>query len=419
MREVREGCVAAAGALCILRGRRYPLGMAAREERLRSAEPQIAISQSSTRSLPRWITRILDELTIPGEIETASGQMFSFGHGAPQFRIKFRRDSLFRDAQDELSLGRAYVNGEIDLEGDMLALLDARSQLSDRFRVWNSIRQFIERWLVPAKSLNRHVINRHYTLGNDFYFGFLDRRYRFYSHCLFQRDDEELEEAAEHKLETTFSALQLQPGMRVLDIGAGWGGTFQYCCPRGIHMTGITLFENSRGYVSGLIQRDRLDGSISLQDFLAFRPPEPFDAIVMYGVIEHIPDYGRFFARVRECLKPGGRIYLDGAASKTKYSMSQFTRQYTWQGAHSFMYLPELTQRALEQGFAVEEVKDETHDYELTMLHWARRFDENREAIVSGWSEETYRSFRLFLWGGSHAFKTDRLQAYHMLARRN
>jgi cyclopropane-fatty-acyl-phospholipid synthase len=82
------------------------------------------------------------------------------------------------------------------------------------------------------------------------------------------------------------------------------------------------------------------------------------------------------------------------------------------------MYLPELTQRALERGFAVEEVKEETRDYELTMLHWARRLDENREKIVSGWGEETYRSFRLFLWGGCHAFKTDRLQAYHMLARR-
>jgi cyclopropane-fatty-acyl-phospholipid synthase len=205
--------------------------------------------------------------------------------------------------------------------------------------------------------------------------------------------------------------------MLLLDIGAGWGGTFQYCCPRGIRVTGITLFENSSNFVLDLIRRDQLDGSIALQDFLAFCPRERFDAIVMYGVIEHIPDYRRFFSRVRECLKPGGRIYIDGAADKTKYSMSQFTREYTWQGAHSFMYLPELTQRALEQGFAIEEVKEETHDYELTMLHWARRFDQNREKIVSGWGEETYRSFRLFLWGGCHAFKTDRLQAYHMVAR--
>lgn len=392
-------------------------GMAAREERLRSPEPQIRIA-SRAPSLPRWISTVLDKLSVPGEFETASGQVFPFGQGAPQFRVKFRNNSLLRAPQDELSLGRAYVNGEIDLEGDMLALLDARSELSDRLRIWNAVRHFVERWLVPVKSLNRKVIDRHYTLGNDFYFSFLDTRYRFYSHCLFHHDNEELEQAAEHKLETTFNALRLQPGRRLLDIGAGWGGTFQYCCPRGVRMAGITLFENSSSFVSDLIRRDHLEGSIALQDFLAFQPREPFDAIVMYGVIEHIPDYRRFFARVRECLKPGGRIYLDGAASKTKYSMSQFTREYTWQGAHSFMYLPELAQRALEQGFAVEEVKEETHDYELTMLHWARRFDQNREKIVSGWNEEIYRSFRLFLWGGCHAFKTDRLQAYHMLARR-
>jgi cyclopropane-fatty-acyl-phospholipid synthase len=390
--------------------------MEVREERLRSAEPQIAIA-SPAPSLPRWISGIVDKLTVPGEFETASGQVFSFGQGAPQFRVKFRSDSLLHMPQDELSLGRAYVNGEIDLEGDMLALLDARSQLTEHFRIWSSIRHFVERWLVPVQNLNRQVIDRHYTLGNEFYFSFLDTRYRFYSHCLFHRDDEELEEAAEHKLETTFNALRLQPGMLLLDIGAGWGGTFQYCCPRGIRVTGITLFENSSNFVLDLIRRDQLDGSIALQDFLAFCPRERFDAIVMYGVIEHIPDYRRFFSRVRECLKPGGRIYIDGAADKTKYSMSQFTREYTWQGAHSFMYLPELTQRALEQGFAIEEVKEETHDYELTMLHWARTFDQNREKIVRGWGEETYRSFRLFLWGGCHAFKTDRLQAYHMVAR--
>ena len=391
--------------------------MGAREERLRTAEPQITIA-SRAPSLPRWISSILDNLTVPGELETASGQVFSFGQGVPRFRVRLRNNTLLHSPQDELSLGRAYVKGEIDLEGDMLALLDARSQLTDRLRLWRALRHFAERWLVPVKSLNQQVIDRHYTLGNDFYFTFLDTRYRFYSHCIFHRDSEELEEAAEHKLETTFNALRLRHGMHLLDIGAGWGGTFQYCCPRGIRMTGITLFENSSSFVSDLIRHDHLQGSISLQDFLDFQPQQPFDAIVMYGVIEHIPDYRRFFARVRKCLKPGGRIYLDGAASKTKYSMSQFTREYTWQGAHSFMYLPELTQRALEQGFAVEEVKEETHDYELTMLHWARRFDQNREKIVSGWGEEMYRSFRLFLWGGCHAFKTDRLQAYHMLARR-
>ena len=148
-------------------------------------------------------------------------------------------------------------------------------------------------------------------------------------------------------LETAFRAFDLQPGMRLLDIGAGWGGVFEYGCPRGIHVTGVTTFEDSYRYVKDLIQRNNFSGEIILQDFLTYHPQEPFDAVVIYGVIEHIPYYRRFFERVWECLKPGGKIYIDGSASKEKYSLSQFARRYLWQGAHSCMCLQEVIREAM------------------------------------------------------------------------
>jgi cyclopropane-fatty-acyl-phospholipid synthase len=82
------------------------------------------------------------------------------------------------------------------------------------------------------------------------------------------------------------------------------------------------------------------------------------------------------------------------------------------------MCLQDVIQEALYAGFQIVEVKEESHDYELTMYHWAKRLDENRERIVRGWNEELYRAFRVFLWGGCHAFRTDQLQAYHVVARR-
>lgn len=393
----------------------------ARDPQLVGVPAPALTAQGESTTLPAWLQRIISQLDVPGEIETPGGEVLRFGasHGQPRFRIRFLRDDLLRRPQDEFSLGRAYVNGEIELVGDMLALLEARSQLADRFRMWPWLRFLLNLWLKPVTRANQQAIEHHYTLGNEFYFSFLDTRYRFYSQCLFARDDETLEQAAEHKLETTWHALGLRPGMRMLDIGAGWGGTLEYFCPRGIRMTGITLFENSRSYVGDLIQRQNLNGEISLQDFLTYQPQEPFDSIMTYGVIEHLPHYKEFFQQVHRCLKPGGRIYIDGSACKQKYAMSQFTRQYTWQGAHSFMVLPELVQHALDQGFQVEEVKQESHDYELTMLHWAQRLDRNREKIRRQWSEEAYRLFRLFLWGGCHAFRKDGLQAYHVVARKS
>ena len=82
------------------------------------------------------------------------------------------------------------------------------------------------------------------------------------------------------------------------------------------------------------------------------------------------------------------------------------------------MCLQHVIQEALYHGFKIAEVKDESHDYELTMLHWARRLDFHREEIVKRWGEELYRVFRLFLWSGVPAFRDDQLQAYHLVARR-
>lgn len=365
-----------------------------------------------------WFEKLFADLAIPGEIVLPGGKVVPFGDGVPRFRIALHDKDFLRRPHDELSLGEAYVNGQIDLEGDMLAMLEVRKQLADRFRMGAWLRFVSDLFLMPASLMNKRVIDRHYTFGNDFYFHFLDASYRFYSHCLFESDADTLEQAAERKLKTTFQALDLRPGMRLLDIGAGWGGVFQYACPRGVKVTGVTLFENSYNYIRELIHRDHLDGKILLQDFFSYQPDEPFDAIVTYGVIEHMPNYRKFFSRVWDCLKPGGRIYIDGSASKEKHSLSQFARRYIWQGAHSCLCLQEFIQEALYHGFQVMDVKDESHDYELTMLHWAQRLDRHRQEIVERWGEKLYRMFRLFLWGGVPAFRDDQLQAYHVVARR-
>ena len=93
---------------------------------------------------------------------------------------------------------------------------------------------------------------------------------------MFYSDDETLEQASEHKLESMYGALQSKPGMRLLDIGAGWGGVHQYCGPRGIHVTALTLTEDSYNYTDSLIKRLELKNcSVILEDFLNHHPEEP------------------------------------------------------------------------------------------------------------------------------------------------
>jgi cyclopropane-fatty-acyl-phospholipid synthase len=117
-------------------------------------------------------------------------------------------------------------------------------------------------------------------------------------------------------------------------------------------------------------------------------------------------------------LAPGGRLYLDGSAAVTKYSPSAFTRDYIWGGTHTFFTLQDVIGELLFHGFEIIDVARETTDYQRTMEEWARRLDAAKDEIISGWGEETYRVFRLFLWGGAHAFKSNTLQAYHLVAER-
>ena len=383
---------------------------------VREATPDVAVTPHQQDR--GWFENPFAELGIACEIVLPGGKVVVCGEGAPQFRITVHDSNFLRRPHDELSLAEAYVAGKIDLEGDMLAILEVRKHLADRFRLGAWLRFVKDLFLMPAGLMSKRVIDRHYTFGNAFYFHFLDTSYRFYSQCLFENNADTLEQAAEHKLKTAFQALDLRPGMRLLDIGAGWGGVFEYGCPLGVKVTGVTLFENSYNYIRELMDRKHLNGEVLLQDFLTYRPDQPFDAILTYGVIEHIPNYRRFFARVWECLKPGGRIYIDGSATKEKHALSQFARRYIWQGTHSCMCLQQLVQEALYHGFEIMDVKEESHDYELTMLHWAQRLDRHRQEIVARWGEPLYRRFRLFLWGGVVAFRDDQLQAYHVLARR-
>ena len=82
------------------------------------------------------------------------------------------------------------------------------------------------------------------------------------------------------------------------------------------------------------------------------------------------------------------------------------------------MTVQDVIGELLYHGFEILNVVNETRDYEPTMVEWAKRLDQAKDDIIAGWGEETYQVFRLFLWGGNHAFKCNTLQAYHKVAER-
>ena len=380
----------------------------------------MAVHPHAIRQARRLLTYIVEDNGTPCEVEFASGEILRCGAGTPKIFVKFHTDRVLQGNLSELSLGKAYLNGEWDFEGDTLNALDLRHHLQGKGNFYTKLKFINELFFKRATWVNKRAIAAHYNFGNDFYLTFIDSRYRFYSHGIFHSDGETLEQASEHKLESMYGALQLKPGMRLLDIGAGWGGVHQYCGPRGIHVTSLTLTDDSYRYTDSLIKRMELKNcSIILEDFLNHYPKEPYDAVVIYGVIEHIPYYRKFCERMWACLKPGGRLYLDAAAALEKYDVNDFARNYIWRGTHTFLCLQDIVQELLYHGMEIVEIKRETHDYELTMKHWATRFDNNREKIIERWGKEIYRAFRMYLWVGCNCLRANTLQAYHLVAQKH
>ena len=394
-----------------------------------TAQPQLQQEQAPQEQAPppqpqcaaaRLIHAALADVPIPCQFTFAQGETLRLGPaGEPAFSVVFHSDEVLSKKLDEYAIGRAYVEGQIEIEGDVHAFIDLRQHAKGNVSPGFLLRAYLQLLWSNRLRLNRAAIAHHYNFGDDFYLAFVDRQYHLYSHCLFHDDDETLEQAAEHKFATMAQALHLKAGDRLLDIGAGWGAVTRYAGPRGIHSTALTIAEDSHRLHQDLIAEQGLTNcQILLEDFLEHDPPEPYDAIVIFGVIEHIPHYRDFAAQVWKCLKPGGRIYLDASATREKYKVSNFVRRYIYPGTHTYLCLPDLLQEFLMHGFKVEEVVDETHEYALTLKHWASRFEANRQTVVERWGEAVFRAFRLYLWGGSHAMYNHQLQAYHVVAQR-
>lgn len=370
----------------------------------------------------RKIAALADDLP-PGvafEFQPLDGPPQLIGAGAPAFCLRVRngRGAAALRSMDELRIGEAYLGGDLDLDGDLVAALHLRDGLTDRhpwLRLWAV---YAQRLIFGQAARDKKWVSEHYDHEADFYLLFLDKQTRCYSHGYFERDDETLEEATQRKLNTAIRECGMQPGWRVLDIGAGWGAFTQQAGRRGIRVTSLTISAASEAYVRGLIEREALPCRVLFEHFLEHRSAEPYDAIVNLGVSEHLPDYPATLAQYRRLLKPGGRVFLDMCATPAKHTLSAFVKTHIWPGNTTPVALGDYVQALAATPFELLYVRNDRHSYLLTARHWAERLDRSRDEIVRRWGERLYRRFRMFLWGCVYSFGTRDVTAYRLLLQK-
>jgi len=375
-------------------------------------------------SAPDRLSRLIqkrvfgDRVKIPLEVRLWGGRTYRFGAGEPAVKIlvKDRKGLSALRRLNELRICEAYMNGNLDVQGDMLGFASLRPGLHD-CRPLHDLWQRVAPWLVGRIKTDRHAIAAHYDFASDFYLRFLDPT-RCYSQAVFEQDDEPLETAQRRKLDFAIDACRLEPGDRVLDVGGGWGSFTEHAGQRGIEVTSLTISRESETFLNNVIERRQLPCRVVNQDFLAYRSPHPYDAIVILGVMEHLPDYPAVLRQVQRLLKPGGRVYLDASASRDKYDKPSFIARYIFPADHAFLCLHDFLHAVTKTPVEVLAVHNDRHNYFLTCKAWAENLEAAREDIVARWGETLYRRFRLYLWGSAQAFLSRGAEAFRVVLER-
>jgi len=265
------------------------------------------------------------------------------------------------------------------------------------------------------RASDRKSISQHYDTDGNMHLHFLDSQFRCYSNGYFEQEDESLERAIERKLTTAFQSAGITPGMRVLEVGGGWGSFNEFAGKRGAHVTSLTISKDSEAYCKELIRSENLPCEIVLEHFLEYKTDQPYDAIVNLGVTEHLPDYPASLRQYAALLKPGGKVFLDACASANKFPFSRFILKYIYPGDETPLHLPSYLEAVGESPFELCFAHNDRISYMLTARHWAENLDRNRAVIAARWGESVYRRFRLYLWGCVHVFATGDVTAYHWM----
>jgi cyclopropane-fatty-acyl-phospholipid synthase len=362
----------------------------------------------------RYQTFFASRPAVPFAVEPAVGlPATAFGTGDPAFTIRVTDDRGAKALAglDQFGVAVAYLNGWLDVDGDLGEALKMRTFFRD-FHPIAFVGRVVPNFFHGRKEHDRRAISQHYDEDSEFFLTFLDSRHRCYTEGVFAYDDEPLEDAMTRKMDLALDALGVKPGDHILEVGGGWGAFVEYAARKGIEVTTLTLSVESERYLTELIEREHLPARVVRQHIYGYKSPQRYDAIVNMGVTEHLPDYKATLRKYAELVKPGGTVYLDALAMRTKHRLSTFMTRYIYPGNSRPLLLHQYLREVARSPFELISVQDDRHNYYLTCKRWAQRLDAAREDVIRSWGEPLYRRFRLFLWGSAAGFDTGLVQAY-------
>ncbi|MFD8721546.1 class I SAM-dependent methyltransferase [Streptomyces sp. NPDC059629] len=373
---------------------------------------------------------------------------------APTFVVRNRRAlrrMLFKPG--ELGLARAWVAGDLDIEGDLYAALAAVSEL-----VWErgeggrtlvqalrepevraAVRELLRlagppippappreevrrRRHLHTRHSDRRAISHHYDVGNDFYEIVLGPS-MVYS-CAYWEDGGTLEGAQRDKLELVCAKLGLTPGQRLLDVGCGWGSmAIQAAREHGVSVVGVTLSQEQAAFARKRVADEGLTDRVEIrvQDYRDVTDG-PYDAISSIGMAEHVgaERYLEYAQNLHGLLKPGGRLLNHQIARRPQrdesaYDVDEFIDAYVFPDGELAPIGTTVTQ--LERaGFEVRDVESIREHYARTLRQWVANLEADWKHAVRLTSFGRARVWRLYMAASALAFERNRIGVNQVLA---
>ncbi len=354
-------------------------------------------------------------------IEFWDGEILKYGD-KPAVALKLKsKDAAGRIIGDGfLGFGETYMNGEIDVDGDLQELLRLgmsinfnEHPLSFSQKLRFAAMHFFNRGTRKGSAQN---IAFHYDLGNDFYSTYLDDTMT-YSCAYFKTPSDSLERAQLNKYDHICRKLMLEPGESLLDVGCGWAGMLIYAARNyGINGIGNTLSERQYEYGNRKIKELGLEKQIKvvLKDYREL--DGQFDKFISIGMFEHVGKkyFPAFFERVSALLKPGSVGLLHTIGKDTYSSGDAWTLRYIFPGGY-VPILDEIINGMGKRGFSILDVENLRMHYAKTLDLWSENYSRNIDKVQKMFDENFVRRWRLFLESSAAGFKYSNSRLFQIL----
>ena len=348
------------------------------------------------------------------------GKEYRIGDGDPAFTVIFHKEIPLTalTTSTSLALGEAYMDGDLEIEGDLYNALDHFLGQMGKFSTDESaLKKLI--FSSTGKKNQEKEVQSHYDIGNDFYKLWLDETMS-YSCGYFLHEDDSLYQAQVNKVDYILKKLHLSQGMSLLDIGCGWGFLLIEAAKKyGVHGMGITLSREQYEAFNRRIKEQNLGDllEVALMDYRDLpKMNRTFDRVVSVGMVEHVGrhNYQLFMDCAKKVLKPGGLFLLHFISALKEHAGDPWIKKYIFPGG-VVPSLREMLSCAAEDDFHTLDAENLRLHYNRTLLCWDKNYREHMDQIREMFDERFVRTWDLYLAACAATFHNGIIDLHQVL----